>query len=112
MWSRHVVDSIRTVIQFQLTVTVVISLYAFIEAFIVKEFPLRGLQILWIYLIMSIFALLGFIYQVPTGELSKRKRYSPTAPLITPIMIKYIIDHVVYQLGVLLFILFFGKNRK
>ncbi|CAF1073719.1 unnamed protein product [Adineta ricciae] len=110
MWGRNVYDSIAKFLQFQLTVNVVAVFCAFIGACIVKESPLRAVQMLWVNLIMDTLASLALATEVPTEELLTRKPYGRTRPLISRTMMKNIIGHAVYQLGVMLFILFLGPT--
>jgi len=108
MWGRNVYDSIAKFLQFQLTVNVVAVFCAFIGACIVKESPLRAVQMLWVNLIMDTLASLALATEVPTEELLTRKPYGRTRPLISRTMMKNIIGHAIYQLSVMLFILFAG----
>ncbi|CAF2602795.1 unnamed protein product [Rotaria sp. Silwood2] len=59
-----------------------------------------------IYLTIHILVSLVFTFEVPTKELLTRKPYGRTPPLISRTMMKNIIDHSIYQLAVILFILF------
>ncbi|CAF1326093.1 unnamed protein product [Rotaria sordida] len=110
MWGRNVYDSISKFLQFQLTVNVVAVFCAFIGACIVKESPLRAVQMLWVNLIMDTLASLALATEVPTEELLTRKPYGRTRPLISRTMMKNILGHAIYQLAVMLFILFAGPR--
>ncbi|CAF3451705.1 unnamed protein product [Rotaria sp. Silwood1] len=110
MWGRNVYDSISKFLQFQLTVNVVAVFCAFIGACIVKESPLRAVQMLWVNLIMDTLASLALATEVPTEELLTRKPYGRTRPLISRTMMKNILGHSIYQLCVMLFILFAGPK--
>ncbi|CAF4120956.1 unnamed protein product, partial [Rotaria sordida] len=110
MWSRNLYDSIAKFLQFQLTINIAVALCAFIGACIVKDSPLRGVQLLWIYLTMNTLISLAFTTEVPTEELLKRKPYERTQPLISRTMMKEIIGHAIYQLAVMFFILLAGPK--
>ncbi|CAF0953793.1 unnamed protein product [Adineta steineri] len=110
MFSRNIYHSIGKCLQFQLTVNVVIVLFAFIGSLIIKNSPLRDLQLLWIYLSINICLSLSFTMEVPTEETLKSKPYERTQPLISRRMMKNIIGHTIYQLIVLLFILLAGPK--
>ena len=110
--SRNIYHSIEKSLQFQLTVNVVIVLCVFIGSLIIKDSPLRDLQLLWIYLSINIFLSLSFAMEVPTQEILKSKPYGRTQPLISRRIIKNIIGHAIYQLIVILFILLAGKKKK
>ena len=112
MWGRNVIDSIAKFLQFQLTVNVVALICAFVGSCIVKESPLRAVQMLWVNLIMDTLASLALATEVPTEELLTRKPYGRTRALISRTMMKNILGHAIYQLAVMLFILFAGKKRR
>ena len=125
LWGRNVYDSICKFLQFQLTVNLVAVLIAFIGAAALKASPLRALQMLWVIsresivginyseqvnLIMDTLAALALATETPTPELLKRKPYGRTAFLISPAMARNIFSQALFQLGVLLAILFAGDK--
>lgn len=63
---------------------------------------------LWVNLIMDSFASLALATELPTAELLDRKPYGRNSPLVSPIMFFNIVGQVIYQLTVILCILFFG----
>lgn len=108
MWGRNVYDSIAKFLQFQLTVNIVAVSVAFLGALVVKDSPLKAVQMLWVNLIMDSFASLALATELPTPELLNRKPYGRNSPLVSPIMFFNIVGQVIYQLAVVLCILFFG----
>jgi len=64
---------------------------------------------LWVNLIMDTLASLALATELPSEELLNRKPYGRTKPLISRTMMKNIIGHSVYQLVVILTILFAGS---
>lgn len=109
MWGRNVYDSIAKFLQFQLTVNVVAILVAFIGAAVVSDSPLKAVQMLWVNLIMDTLASLALATELPTPELLKREPYGRTTPLVNRMMIKNILFHSLYQLAVILSLLFAGE---
>jgi len=63
---------------------------------------------LWVNLIMDTLASLALATELPGEELLNRKPYGRTKPLISRTMMKNIIGHSVYQLVIILTILFAG----
>lgn len=63
---------------------------------------------LWVNLIMDTLASLALATEVPTEELLLRKPYGRTKPLISRTMMKNIIGHSIYQLSIIIFLLFAG----
>jgi len=106
MWGRNVFDSIRKFLQFQLTVNVVAVLIAFIGAVSKGESPLSAVQMLWVNLIMDTMAALALATESPTMDLLDRPPHGRTAKLITPRMWRLIIGQAVYQLVILLVMLY------
>ncbi|CAF3512193.1 unnamed protein product [Adineta steineri] len=110
MWGRNVTDSISKFLQFQLTVNVVALICAFVGSCIVKESPLRAVQMLWVNLIMDTLASLALATDRPTIDLLKRKPTGRNYPLITHRMAKNIVLQAIYQLSIILFLLFAGPS--
>lgn len=110
MWGRNVRDSISKFLQFQLTVNMVALICAFVGSCIVKESPLRAVQMLWVNLIMDTLASLALATDLPTEDLLKRKPIGRTYPLITFRMGKNICSQAIYQLTIIHLLLFFGPD--
>ncbi|KAI1710590.1 e1-E2 ATPase domain-containing protein [Ditylenchus destructor] len=110
MWGRNVYDSISKFLQFQLTVNVVAVLTAFIGACVIADSPLKAVHMLWINLIMDTLASLALATETPTAELLQRKPYGRKKSLISRTMIKNILCHAIYQLTVLMILLFKGDD--
>lgn len=108
MWGRNVYDSIAKFLQFQLTVNVVAVIAAFLGACVIKDSPLKAIQMLWVNLIMDTLASLALATELPNEEMLNRKPYGRTKPLISRTMMKNIIGHSIYQLTVLFTLLFAG----
>ncbi|PHJ16591.1 calcium-translocating p-type pmca-type protein [Cystoisospora suis] len=109
-WGRNVYDNIQRFLQFQLTVNIVAVFTAFLTAMVIRESPLTAVQMLWVNLIMDSFASLALATEPPTDDLLKRKPHSRKDYLISQIMFRNIIGQAVYQLTVML-VLIFGADR-
>ncbi|VDK32176.1 unnamed protein product [Taenia asiatica] len=109
MWGRNVYDSIAKFLQFQLTVNVVAIAVAFIGAAFVSDSPLKAVQMLWVNLIMDTLASLALATELPTPELLEREPYGRTSPLVSRGMLKSILLHAIYQLAVIMGLLFAGE---
>ncbi len=107
MWGRNVYDSICKFIQFQLTVNVV----AIVCELVGVSFGLRpfnSVQMLWVNLIMDSLASLALATDPPTDDLLKRQPYGRTSSLINKTMRKNIVAQALYQIAVVLTLLFAG----
>ena len=109
MWGRSVYDDIRKFLQFQLTVNVVALTIVFIGACAGFEPPLNAVMMLWVNLIMDTLGALALGTEMPTMAILARKPYKRSAPLVSKPMLRNIIVQAIFQLAVLLFILFNHK---
>eukprot|EP00300_Choanocystis_sp_HF-7_P018086 c1992_g1_i1.p1 GENE.c1992_g1_i1~~c1992_g1_i1.p1 ORF type:complete len:1020 (-),score=308.18 c1992_g1_i1:52-3084(-) len=109
-WGRNVFDSISKFVQFQLTVNIVAILVAVIGAFTIQESPLTAVQMLWVNLIMDTLASLALATEAPTEALLTRPPYSPDRPIVSAHMWRNIAGQAIYQLIVLLTMLFVGHR--
>jgi calcium-translocating P-type ATPase len=108
LWGRCVYDNIRKFLQFQLTVNVVALLIVFISAVSGKETPLNAVQLLWVNLIMDTFGALALGTEPPNSTLLDRKPYKRSAPLISWPMWRNILSQSLFQVTLLLILLFHG----
>jgi len=106
MWGRNVYDSISKFIQFQLTVNVVAIVLAVVGAFKYNASPLSAVQMLWINLVMDSLASLALATELPTKNLLDRPPYGRRRVVISRVMLFNIIGHSIYQIAVLLVVLF------
>jgi len=111
-WGRCVSDAVRKFLQFQLTVNLAAVAIAIISALVTPggKSVLSAVQLLWVNLIMDSFAALALATDWPTPELLKRKPEPQAAPLITSAMWNMIVGQAVYQLTVILLILYLGPS--
>ncbi|CAF0774281.1 unnamed protein product [Didymodactylos carnosus] len=110
MWGRNVYDSVAKFLQFQLTANLSAGLISVISAAAISTVPLRAVQMLWVNLIMDTLASLALATEPPTEELLDRKPYGRTKSIISAIMLKNIIGHALYQLIIMLIILYLGDQ--
>ena len=73
-----------------------------------QDTPLKAIQMLWVNLIMDTLASLALATEPPTEDLLNRRPYGRNMPLISRTMFKNIFGHFVYQLTVVLSLLFAG----
>uniref|UniRef100_A0A914PCM6 Calcium-transporting ATPase n=1 Tax=Panagrolaimus davidi TaxID=227884 RepID=A0A914PCM6_9BILA len=108
MWSRNIYDSVAKFLQFQLTVNIVAVVVVFVGACVIQDTPLKAVQMLWINLIMDTFASFAFTTEPPTEDILKRKPYDRRSPIISKKMLRNIVGHAIYQLIVLIVLVFAG----
>ena len=109
-FGRNVYDSIRKFVQFQLTTNIVAVFMTLLGGVILKDSPLNAIQMLWVNLIMDSFASLALATERPNDKLLERKPYKRNASILTIFMKVNIVSQGVFQIFVLLFILFKGDK--
>jgi len=110
-WGRGVYDNICKFIQFQLTVNVTAITIAFLGSVILKESPLRAIQLLWINLLMDSLASLALSTETPDESLLDRQPYGRAKPLLSKIMCRNILFHSLYQISVIFYFLYGIPNH-
>ncbi|TMW67019.1 hypothetical protein Poli38472_012135 [Pythium oligandrum] len=109
-WGRNVYDSIAKFLQFQLTTIFVAVVIAVVGALALGQSPLTAVQILWVNLLMDAFVSVALATERPSSIVMTRKPMDIEAPLISQRMWKHIIGQCVYQLFVLLVLVFAGDR--
>ena len=110
LWGRCVYDNIRRFLQFQLTVNVVALCIVFIGAVAGFGQPLNAVQLLWVNLVMDTLGALALGTEPPTTDLLNRRPYKRNASLLSRPMWRNIIVQSIYQLTLLLVLLFKGAE--
>ena len=76
--------------------------------FLCQDSPLKGIQMLWVNLLMDTLASLSLATERPSDQLLNRRPYGYTEPLVSRVMLRNILSHSAYALIVLLILLFAG----
>ncbi|KAI9486555.1 MAG: PMCA-type calcium-translocating P-type ATPase [Benjaminiella poitrasii] len=108
-WGRCVNDSVKKFLQFQLTINITAVMLTIITGVLdsKQKSILSAVQLLWVNLIMDTFAALALATDPPSPDLLHRlPERSRKAPLINCCMWKMIIGESIYQLGVILILLY------
>jgi calcium-translocating P-type ATPase len=105
-WGRNIFLSIRKFLQFQMTVNIVALFLAFLTAVFLGESPLNSVQMLWVNLIMDTFAALALATEQPSEKLLEELPYSKKESIFTADMFRNVAWQAVYQILVLLFMVF------
>jgi Ca2+ transporting ATPase len=110
MWGRNIYANIRRFLQFQLTVNIVALISAFIGSCILRESPLKSIQLLWVNMIMDSLASLALATEPPTKELLEGPPYRRDEYIISRKMVKHILIMAIYQSAVVFTIVFAGEK--
>ena len=109
-WGRHIYDSIRRFIQFQLTASATALLLCLIGAMTNSRSPLAPVQMLWVNMIVDTFAAAAFNAEPPAASLLTRPPHVKGEPLLTMDMKKTMLVGVTYQVVLLTVLLFLGPT--
>lgn len=82
----------------------------FFGSVILRDSPLNAVQMLWVNLIMDTFAALALATEPPHEDILNRMPYHKDAPIITEIMWRNVFGHSIYQIIVLVFLIFAGAK--
>jgi len=82
----------------------------FFGSVIIKDSPLNAVQMLWVNLIMDTFAALALATEPPAEDILTRPPYAKDAPITTEIMWRNIFGHAIYQMIILVVVIFAGQG--
>ncbi|KRX10194.1 P-type ATPase, cytoplasmic domain N [Pseudocohnilembus persalinus] len=107
---KHNLDCIRKFLYFQVVLNIVAILMVTLSAIALRESPLGLLQVVWINVFVSSFIIYAQIWEKPQESLIKTKPQGKFEAMITPNMWRNIIGQGIWQIFVLLVVLFKGAE--
>lgn len=111
MWGRYINDAVRKFLQFLISTNITAVIITFVTAISSPQetSALTAVQLLWINIIMDIFAALALATDPISGALLDQKPNKKTAPLFPVDMLKMILFQSMYQIAVSLNFHFLGN---
>ncbi|KAM0270633.1 hypothetical protein ACHAQH_009364 [Verticillium albo-atrum] len=109
VWGRTVNDATKKFLQFQFTINITAGTLTVISE-LAGDVIFTIVQLLWINLIMDIFASLGLATDYPSRDFLKRKPEPRTAPIVSITMWKMILGLAIYQLAVMFTLHYAGES--
>ncbi|KAL6876886.1 cation transporting ATPase [Trichoderma novae-zelandiae] len=106
-WGRTVNDAVKKFIQFQFTINITAGITTIISE-LVGDSIFTVVQLLWINLIMDIFASLAFATDHPSPDFLMRKPEPRNTPIVSLTMWKMIVGQSIYQLLVVFLVHYVG----
>lgn len=106
-WGRTVNDAVKKFCQFQFTINITAGIITVVSE-LVGDSVFTVVQLLWINLIMDIFASLGLATDHPSPDFLKRKPEPRNAPIVSITMWKMILGQAIYQLLVIFLVHYIG----
>jgi len=89
-----------------LSSSIAISLILYVG--VLQSSPIKAVQMIWVNLLQDTLASLSLATELPSDDLLRRKPYGRNQNIVSPIMLRNIISHSVYQLLILFCMLFAG----
>lgn len=105
-WGRNIYDNVKKFLQFQMTVNISCCTFVIVASLFYGRPVLTVLHLLWINLIMDTFAALALATEPPNAKNLKSKPIKASQMIMSEIMWRQILTQVIYQLVVLLIMLF------
>ncbi len=109
-WGRNVYASIQKFLQFQLTVNISAVITALVGATVYQKSPLAAIHLLWVNLLMDSLASLALASEPPTPELLMRPPVNRSDAIVTRQMWANMIGQALYQILVVMLLLFLGPS--
>jgi Ca2+ transporting ATPase len=107
-YGRNIQDNVRKFIQFQMTVNVSCMIFVLSTALILGHSPFSVMQLLWINLIMDVLAAIAFSTENPHPTEIRKERINAKENIITKPMMRSILSQSMYQLFVMVLMLYAG----
>ncbi|KEZ41904.1 Calcium-transporting ATPase 2 [Scedosporium apiospermum] len=108
-WGRTVNAAVKKFLQFQFTINITAGTLTVLST-LVGDTVFTIVQLLWINLIMDIFASLGLATDYPSYDFFKLKPEPRKAPIVTITMWKMVIAQAIYQLAVIFTLHYAGPS--
>lgn len=109
-WGRAIYDNVKKFLQFQITINIVFCLMTVISGSTLGVIPLNVIQMLWANLIMDVLAAIALGTEAPRCEgWNEAPRVSRKDTIIDAIMWRQILVMSIYQLFVMLTLIYFGS---
>jgi len=109
LWGRGIYANVRKFLQFQFTVNVVALLLVFIGSVWLTDPTFTSVQMLWVNLIMDTCGALALATEEPDEILMNDAPHERKSDIMNAVMYRNIFGQAIYQITVLLTLLFSGK---
>lgn len=109
MWGRNIYNNITRFLQFQVTVNVSILVILFIGNIVFNMPPITSVQLLWINLIMDIFAALALSTEPPLKSVINGHAFTENVSLLSATVWRQILGVSLYNIIIISLVMFFGR---
>jgi len=108
MWGRNIYHNITRFLQFQVTVNITCLITLFIGIILFNEQPITSVQLLWINLIMDIFAALALATEPPLKSVIDGPPFTDKVSLLSATVWRQIFGIAFFNIIILCMVMFFG----
>lgn len=108
MWGRNIYHNITRFLQFQVTVNISLLVILFIGIIWFGQSPITSVQLLWINLIMDIFAALALATEPPLKSVIEGPPYTDNVALLSPTVWRQILGVSLFNILIVVLVMFFG----
>ena len=109
-WGPNIYVNVRKFLQFQLAFIIVALSIVFLGSFVMDDPPFTSVQMLWVNLIINTCGALALLTEPPQESLLNSKPHHIDESIINPVMYRNIVGQAIYQIAVLITLIFFGKD--
>ena len=109
-WGRNIYMNVRKFLQFQLAFIIVALSIVFLGSLVMEDPPFTSVQMLWINLIINTCGALALLTEPPQEYLLESKPHHIDEPILNAVMYRNIFGQAIYQIAVIITLLFFGKD--
>lgn len=109
MWGRNIYNNITRFLQFQVTVNISILVILFIGNIVFNMPPITSVQLLWINLIMDIFAALALSTEPPLKSVINGHAFTENVSLLSATVWRQILGVSFYNIVIISLVMFFGR---
>lgn len=107
-WGRNIYDNVRKFIQFQSTINICCLFIVFISGVTFGQSCFSVILLLWTNMVMDTFAAIALATEPPPTQVLRGSPVRKHDPIIIPVMWRTILGQALYQIIVLVILLFFG----
>ena len=107
-WGRNIQDNVRKFVTFQMTVNLTCLLFVITTTLISTHSPFTVVQLLWINLIMDVLAAIAFATENPHPTEIRKERIRENQKIFTKLMVRNILFMTLYQLIVMIVLMYAG----
>lgn len=109
MWGRNIYHNITRFLQFQVTVNLSCLITVFVGICMFDQEPITSVQLLWLNVIMDLFAALALSTEPPMKSVLDGEPFNQNRPILTTTVWRQILGISLWNSIVMITMMFFGR---